>query len=254
MSGTSDGSRPRNAAWELRREKGIKDTDAVEMSWLMGSMNIRYREEVLGDGILGACMASGLRRLIVVDSNIGYETRKRFTIAHEIGHLLMHQGQHRCTERMLKEYLANDQIEQEANEFASELLLPGYVIQARLQQRLPSIELARYLSKQYGVSLTAALISIVRYADGEAAFVYHDGNKVDWTVRSDSLKLQSVTEIDRSPVTRASYFERKSVDGIVPLEKWFLGIDPEMYICQEDTIYFRNLKKYATIINLQKKN
>lgn len=47
--------------------------------------------------------------------------RKRFTIAHEIGHLLLNTS---CNKSLLSFDFAKDPIEVEANQFAAELLIP----------------------------------------------------------------------------------------------------------------------------------
>lgn len=56
--------------------------------------------------------------IIVINRNISND-RKRFTIAHELGHLLMHSANNPLIPSHRK-----DEIENEANEFASEFLMP----------------------------------------------------------------------------------------------------------------------------------
>ena len=61
-----------------------------------------------------------------VNSDIRNTGRKRFTLAHEIGHFVLHreiQAEFRCTRSMLEDF-RTEGIEQEANQFASQLLVP----------------------------------------------------------------------------------------------------------------------------------
>lgn len=84
--------------------------------------------------------------LVVADENvtIGYNNeqhwhRRRFTIGHELGHLLMG---HVCNNE------ADDHREREANEFAAELLMPL----ALLKDDYRKIKVLRELAKKYVVS------------------------------------------------------------------------------------------------------
>lgn len=66
----------------------------------------------------------------------------RFNVAHELGHLLMHEDQAH----------GDLQIEREANQFAAELLLPEAVMRTILPPRIDWSRLAR-LSTEWGVSV-----------------------------------------------------------------------------------------------------
>jgi Zn-dependent peptidase ImmA (M78 family) len=67
--------------------------------------------------------------------------RKRLTLAHELGHLLLHNG------------FATEDPEREANEFASEFLMPGHVIRPDL--RPATLGRLRDLKRVWGVSMQA---------------------------------------------------------------------------------------------------
>lgn len=59
---------------------------------------------------------------IAVNENRSF-TRKRFTIAHEIGHFLMHEG-----ESFDLSGIGNSKIEREADIFATNLLMPSTMV------------------------------------------------------------------------------------------------------------------------------
>lgn len=69
--------------------------------------------------------------------------RQRFTLAHELGHLVMHFR----TDRF-----APDEVESEADQFASEFLVPGADIRGHLDGRL-NLQLAANLKQAWGVSI-----------------------------------------------------------------------------------------------------
>ena len=109
----------------------------VDFKEILLQKGIRYREEKLvtnGDGY------SDLRESdmeIVVNSDMNYLPRKRFTIAHELGHIFIgwHDDVTLC--RTDNEYAAHNMLdiqEKEANVFASELLMPTEWVKNQLSR------------------------------------------------------------------------------------------------------------------------
>jgi Zn-dependent peptidase ImmA (M78 family) len=79
--------------------------------------------------------------LMNVDDSIGGD-RYRWTLAHELGHLIMHA-------------FPSEKMEEEANRFASEFLMPGFEIKHQLRNvRLPNLALLKRIWK---VSMGALL-------------------------------------------------------------------------------------------------
>lgn len=83
----------------------------------------------------------GHKALIGVNSE-HHPNRQRFTIAHELGHLLLHEGEPIHVDRGLKINLRNEAAsqgilleEKEANLFAAELLMPSHFIRKDLQEK-----------------------------------------------------------------------------------------------------------------------
>lgn len=113
--------------------------------------------------------AAGARPLIGVNSNHP-PTRRRFTIAHELGHLLLHanDGVH-FDEVVVKLRAAvagtgTDEHEIEANRFAAELLMPAEFLESDLssiQDKCADDEaVIAQLAKRYGVSPQAMAIRL----------------------------------------------------------------------------------------------
>ena len=96
--------------------------------------------------------------------------RKRFTVAHELGHLLLHEHQEVHVDRGFRVRLRSDASrvgaypdEMEANRFAAELLMPIDFLRADLKDQ--DFDLAddgdlRSLAKRYGVSTQALAIRL----------------------------------------------------------------------------------------------
>lgn len=111
----------------------------------------------------------GSRAIIGVNS-LHPKSRQRFTIAHELGHLELHEtGEIHIDHRFLARRrdgvssLAIDQDEIEANNFAAELLMPKFMLEndlAKLQVDYEDEELPRWLADRYKVSLQAMAIRL----------------------------------------------------------------------------------------------
>ena len=76
----------------------------------------------------GFCVYSGGRYYIFCDTDMP-RARQRFTIAHEIGHIMLgHIGEGQCT-RINREPAATDAPEEtQANQFAARILAPAWVL------------------------------------------------------------------------------------------------------------------------------
>ncbi len=91
-------------------------------------------------------------------------TRQRFTVAHEIGHLLMHRGQAVFIDRFVRVNWRDGQSNREeaqANAFAAELLMPRAFVQEEIERALSRRRvvtpqgLAGVLAKRFEVSAAA---------------------------------------------------------------------------------------------------
>jgi Zn-dependent peptidase ImmA (M78 family) len=98
-------------------------------------------------------------------------TRQRFTIAHEIGHLVMHEGQPLIVDKLVRvnlrrAALPSSSVEVEANRFAAALLMPEALVQRefgrllRKRQRVHVEDLVDSLAKSFGVSSQAMRIRL----------------------------------------------------------------------------------------------
>ncbi len=91
--------------------------------------------------------------LIVINSRLDNE-HKRFTLLHELGHLIMKFGNE----------LSAKELESMCNIFASELLLPSSVLIERLGRNRHDISLAELtdIQKQFGISVDAIMAALYR--------------------------------------------------------------------------------------------
>lgn len=99
----------------------------------------------LNNDISGALLPVDDGQWLIVVNKAHAESRRRFTVAHELGHLLLHQYTTPHADRRLRlrdarssEGSAFEEIE--ANQFAAELLMPREFVVRSVQKHLPTLQ------------------------------------------------------------------------------------------------------------------
>ena len=109
-----------------------------------------------------------------INKNIRETTRRRFTIAHELGHFLIttHRNEYSCNSFDLNNYndKSNSQ-ENEANRFAAELLMPRQYFYAEIENKTPSYDFIQSLTSKFETSLQSTLIRYTELTDESVAVV-----------------------------------------------------------------------------------
>jgi len=156
---------------EYLLEKQRIKNGAVDVKKIAKSLGAEIKFEPAEDNLSGFLLrdASTKRAIIGVNSKHS-EKRQRFTIAHEIGHLLLHKGEHLHIDRMENGYSVNlrnsessdgtNEEEKEANLFAAELLMPKIFLDAELAKHknldlFDDDEVLQNLAEKYEVSQQA---------------------------------------------------------------------------------------------------
>lgn len=126
------------------------------------------------------------RAVIRVSSATSDPRRRRFSIAHELGHLEIHRrngGLAICTSDDIDNWQkrqASASVEQEANEFAAALLLPERFFRSRCEDCEPSLGLIADLATEFDVSLTAAGMRFTEYSPEACAIVLSRDGHIKW--------------------------------------------------------------------------
>lgn len=154
--------RAEKLAAKLLQERGISKP-AIPVESIARDLDIRLRFEPFEgkEDISGMLFRDNDRTIIGVNTTHS-TTRQRFTIAHEIGHYLLHRGQlfvdTQVSFRDSRSSSATDKGEIEANAFAAELLMPRELVVKEVQRRyaknssLSSEALINELSETFEVS------------------------------------------------------------------------------------------------------
>ncbi|MGE4131424.1 MAG: ImmA/IrrE family metallo-endopeptidase [Bdellovibrionales bacterium] len=137
------------------------------------------------------------KAVIVVKPNDSYETRTRFSVAHELGHFEIHkdiQSTISCNDRALNEWFGkqdHQKRETDANEFASELLLPAKFIAPDFNASKPSLNLIEELADKYQCSFLAVARRLIELSQDACALVFYRGDQILYHILSKRFKEQN---------------------------------------------------------------
>lgn len=237
----------------LREEMNFVPEDCIDLKKVIDNLNIIYSERELSNKTAGVSKVVGIHKYIFLNiSNplIEYMPYKRFTIAHEIGHVILHRNtkMNICGEDVFKGNTKN-QREYEANEFASELLLPRKIVQEELKYKDISIELAQQIADKYKLSLTATLISMIKQTDCKVMLFCHNGERLKWVIKSSECYMKAETCIVGSNVTHMAKENVTSIKDYVDSDLWINSSKIDR--CLEETLFNEQLGTYLTIINIE---
>ena len=156
------GSKAEQAARQLLDEFGLDDVVDIDLRDLLFARSILYREAPLV-GCEGRIEFGGKgRAIITVNSDTKYLPRKRFSIAHELGHYELKHRLIHYDNAATFDYYKNGNQESEANEFAAELLIPEPMFNAAIAGKPFSPKLLENLAEKFGTSISSILY---RYID-----------------------------------------------------------------------------------------
>jgi len=162
-------------AVEVLRQVGV-DEAPVPVEECARSIGAIVRYQPFEGSVSGMVHRVSDNKAIIGINSLHPENRKRFSIAHEIGHLLLHDDRELYLDefeqqsiigfRDLKSSLGVDEKEIEANQFAAELLMPEEMLRRDFEltrrETADPEGIIDSLSKQYKVSVQSMTIRLSR--------------------------------------------------------------------------------------------
>lgn len=225
--------------------EGLGIQGKPDLSSVAHRIGLRIREmDAQGfDGTLVRAL-EGAKGIIGVKQSIREFSRKRFTIAHEIGHYVI--PSHRklenvCTSKMVeswREGLYKPEIE--ANEFAAEFLLPGRFVREPLKLKNPSMRTISIVASAFETSLTATARRFADLTDLPCVVIWSQRKRVKWYRRSKSMPFYLPKESLPSEGSFAyKLFSRK----LVPDD--FAEVRPEAWLDRRDAERVAHLLEHS---------
>ncbi len=135
---------------------------------------------------LEACLVVGPEyAVIAVSSLLEDPGRRRFAVAHEVGHYVLHRNQASVFRDEAIDLAGREEWDRDASAFAAALLVPEAQLRRRGPVGWPSMEQANAIAREFQTSLTGAALRLVDRADEASMLVAFWQGKVEWAVRSE---------------------------------------------------------------------
>lgn len=177
-------SRAKNVARRLLAEAGASELP-IDPYRVARAHNVLVIERE-AEGCDGCILVEGDAAAILVNAGIRKAERRRFTVAHELGHFALHREmlyfRRESLEEIEGEFDAG--IEAEANAFASELLMPAASVDYEFATQEPSWFVVDQMQARYSVSLTAAALRLVKSSHYSCALAFIRDGMITWVARS----------------------------------------------------------------------
>lgn len=192
-------------------------------------------------------------------NNTGFQ---RFSIAHELGHYfipghveqVLASGAHTSHAG----FGSRDPYEQEADFFASALLMPSSLIKPIIARQNDGLELVKVISEQCVTSLTASAVRYARVSRSAVAVVLSEGGVIDFCLFSEAMKeakvrwLRAGSPLPEGSLTRrfeadqASIASAREDSAQADLIDWFDC--PKSHVVSEDVIGLGAYGKTLTVL------
>lgn len=153
--------------------------------------------------------------------------RQRFTIAHEMGHFFLKNVD--TDEKSCQiDGGQKTEHEREADEFASNLLMPEKLVKRIIGTKIKGYEDILKIRQTFEVSQQAAALRLMQVTPAPAAVIYSEDGLIKWGRSSSSLYLKIKKEHKLGRLSQARKVLAKGASGLVrPVETkcdyWFHG-------------------------------
>jgi Zn-dependent peptidase ImmA (M78 family) len=169
------------------RHYGFRSPEEIELEDIAFQRGITIKSAHLNkvEALLLRKAAKGIICVSDRDMELG---RRRFAIAHELGHWHCHKNISQawlCTADSIHAYKGSS-IEKEANAFAAELLMPKCLLLPRLDNQPLSIKQVCEIADEFKTTLTATAVRLVEESKDDCCVVFSDRNAIRWSRKSSS--------------------------------------------------------------------
>ena len=226
-------------------------TPPIDLGKICEELDIKVNYEPLGSIEALLIVSAGKKNIIIDNCRRVYPQRERFTIAHEIGHYIMpwHENLQQCDK--IVDFNSYDIVECEANDFASELLVPKSNLLEDIKGKKVTLALIKELADQYKVSLVVMARRVLEYTEGEAVVLiyYPNGNKY---IQKKSKTFKE--EIKDGRITKSSahklltsYSTSAEIKDVLDNSIWFEE-NKDVYSIVEESIFQNSLGRVFTLL------
>ena len=231
---------------ELLRLALVDSPDDIDLEVIAFEAGLEVRDRALV-GCEANLLGYGDKGIVTITTGVSPE-RRRFSIAHEVGHWEQHRGQSfacRVEERALDK--AAKTKEREADDYASSLIMPTDLFKEAIRSSKGGVAIPAInaLAAMFKASFPAAAIRFVELS-GEPVVLIFNGTDANrgrwWSSRSKRVPEHLWLSRNLSDDSFASDLLGASATtkhvGKMPAEAWFESIDLDRYELQEHSVRF----------------
>lgn len=206
-----------SAARALRARERLVAGRPVDVEHLARSFGARVVRGDL-DGAMARIIGQGSRAVIRLSPRVLEAGAQRFSIAHELGHLVMRHPTPSPLALAARTVArpVDRGVETEANAFAAELLMPEVEIRARMVHRDLDMELAGGIAGEMGVSVVAAALRCVELTTEPSAVVLVESARVSWIATGGGLRTSYRRGMRIDPGTVAAHLAATDAASCAP--------------------------------------
>ena len=244
-------------ARDLLMELQIREPGEIDIENIAAYKDAPVRYAPL-EGCDGRMVRLDDQALITVRDSITRQGQRRFVIAHELGHVLLHPNVRQMDEvdrgqaRNFDYYQAAEELE--ANYFAAELLMPRRFFSLNVKGTEPGWDTVEVLADRYRTTLAATAAQYVHCSDETVFLIASMGGEWKWFVASERTEGFYITETRRLHRYTCAY-ELLNEDKThsraqdVAAGAWFRGFDPNGKECvTEDSMRASNSDFVMTLL------
>ena len=183
-------------AEEIIKMLKIPTDSEIDLSIIMKNLQIQYYEDNFDEDILGYSfrLENYNKASIILNNRINSTNeRRRFTIAHEIGHICCKEEKELSSHDNLYNLHSLKKLESSADEFASLLLIPTSFLENNIKKDI-TMNVVIEIAKRFGVSIEATAIRLVKWIKGAYSFTLYKNNERQYIINSDYVTMGQINE------------------------------------------------------------
>lgn len=220
---------PVSRALNILKELKVTNLKNVDMEDIYALKGVFYEETILV-GSQARIVSTPNFSKITLNSTLTYKNQKRFAQAHELGHYELHRDTKVIcdNEKSFFDYHKKGGQEVEANEFASELLMPRKIFKDYVANKPFNLNLIKELADYFETSITSTAIKYTDFGHEYVGIVFSQDGKIKWVRINQNLPLQFIQVGLPVPVYSvvSDFYKSRSVPKTpVALDAfiWFFG-------------------------------
>jgi len=238
-------SNPFHRAESLIDELGIASARDIDVEAIAFDSGIDILYEAL-NGCEATLVGFGSKAIATISPSSS-RGRERFSVAHEIGHWLLHRGKSfRCrADDMVQNYSADIRLEKEADEFASHLLMPTSIFQPAIKAINKSgLHHLQEIAGQFEVSLQAVSIRLATLDTLPVIVACYTKAGLKWHIKASHVPKRwwLRSQLDDDSFAYDVLYEGGLCNnlGKQPAETWFENDDADEYEVLEHSMSSTN--------------